>query len=104
MWFVIVIIIIILIIYLCNNKVEGFNDHYGTLCKSCENKTFNECMQCFNCSFCVDKWGNGKCIGGDVNSGPYNKEKCARIYNGDAFLRAKQDNKNCVMYGPKVNI
>jgi hypothetical protein len=105
MKFIIVIIIVILTILTWTyygNNVEGFNDHYGTLCGDCSNKTFGECKTCFNCIWCVDKWGNGKCIGGDNVSGPYNKEKCARIYTNDPFYRAKEnnDNYNCRQFGP----
>ena len=53
-------------------------------CLTCEGKTPNQCMHCFNCGFCVDAQGNGACIGGDYK-GPYNYEKCARWYSGDQF-------------------
>lgn len=80
---------------------EGFNEQTGQFCPSCVGKTFNQCLQCFNCGWCVDKWGNGACIGGDANQGPYNKENCAKFYHTDPFVWMKQINEDrkC-SYGP----
>ena len=105
MIFVIIVLIVIVAIYfiykLCKNNEEGFNDQTGRLCQSCDDKTFNQCLGCFNCGYCVDKWGNGKCIGGDAASGPYNKEKCALWYQGDPYVRMQQNNANYKCeYGP----
>ena len=93
---IIIMFMLALVLYFCMNKnqTENFNPGNGMLCTTCEDKTFNQCMGCFNCLYCVDKWGNGKCIGGDANSGPYNKEKCAIVYSGDQFLRMEQNNAN----------
>ncbi len=102
---IIMVILIIMLYFLMNrNKTEHFNETSGKLCTTCYEKTFNECLGCFNCLYCVDKWGNGKCIGGDIN-GTYNKEKCARIYSGDQFFRMQQNNKNykCEMGPPNQN-
>lgn len=106
MKFIIIIILLILVLYCISQKysnAETFNEQTGKLCQSCEGKTFNQCLGCFNCGYCVDKWGNGMCIGGDAASGPYNKEKCSMWYQGDQFVRMQQNNKNykCDM-GPPV--
>jgi hypothetical protein len=83
-----------------NKNKENFNEQTGRFCMDCMDKTFNQCTQCFNCSWCVDKWGNGNCIGGDIN-GPYNAEKCALYYNGDPWSRMVQNNDNYkCSYGP----
>lgn len=74
------------------NKKEGFEA--GKFCPICSGKTPNQCMGCFNCGWCVDEDGNGSCIGGSVNEGPFNNERCAQFYHGDPFYRMKQDNKN----------
>ena len=89
--FIIFIILILLCFYIyCNKKTnEYFNEQSGKFCPSCSNKTFNQCLSCFNCGFCVDKWGNSNCIGGDLNGG-YNKEKCAFWYYIDPYSRMIQ--------------
>ncbi|ARF09595.1 hypothetical protein Indivirus_1_218 [Indivirus ILV1] len=102
--FLILTIITILIIAFLGyqSKKERFNQDTGQFCGSCANKTFNECLNCFNCGYCVDKWGNGKCIGGDVTSGPYNKENCALWYTTDNWTGQVWRNNNYKLnYGPK---
>ena len=102
---IIIIIIILILVALCYKyypyQTENFNETSGKLCHSCKGKTFNECMGCFNCGYCIDEWGNGMCIGGDANSGPYNAEKCKIWYQGDQFVTMKQHNENYkCSYGP----
>jgi hypothetical protein len=70
---------------------EHFNDQTGKLCNSCVGKSFNQCLGCFNCGFCVDKYGNSGCIAGDQN-GPYNYESCARWYYSDPYSFMIQKN------------
>lgn len=95
--FIIIIIIILFVIYLLfwnkntNVNAEHFNEESGRFCRTCSEKTPNQCLSCFNCGFCVDKWGNSKCIGGDVN-GPYNFEECAFWYYIDPYSRMKENN------------
>ena len=82
------------------NRYEGFNEQVGRFCHTCSGKNFNQCTGCFNCGFCVDKWGNSGCIGGDYK-GPYNYEKCAYWYTGDPFTKMLQMNKDYKRsYGP----
>lgn len=99
------IIILLAILYLSYNKInkkEGFNRDTGQLCGTCSDKSFNQCLGCFNCGFCIDKWGNGKCIGGNVASGPNNKENCALWYTTDDWTEAVRMNNNYKKsYGPK---
>jgi hypothetical protein len=73
-----------------NNK-EYFNEQVGKFCYSCEEKTYNQCLNCFNCGFCVDKHGNGKCIEGD-HTGPYNGNICGMWYSGDPLTKMNQNN------------
>lgn len=90
----IVVGLIVVCLILNFNKsggVEGFNEQAGRFCHTCAGKNFNQCSQCFNCGFCVDKWGNGGCIGGD-HTGPYNFERCAFWYSGDPYARMNQRN------------
>jgi hypothetical protein len=105
MWLILVLIftIIIVALFIINKGFtynEHFNEQMGRFCGSCSERTFGQCLQCFNCSWCVDKFGNGRCIGGDVN-GPYNYEKCALYYNSDPFNRMKYNNSHYkCSYGP----
>ena len=97
----IIVLIIFVIILMTKNNKEGFNEQVGTFCYTCKEKTPNQCLRCFNCGFCVDQFGNAKCIGGD-QYGPWNREKCARWIYGDPFSRMIQDNDNYkCSYGPK---
>ena len=94
---------IVSLCFIINKKriPEFFNESVGQMCGTCEGKTINQCLACFNCGFCVDKFGNSKCVGGDVASGAYNKENCAMWYVRDPFQRMQQmnDNYKC-SYGP----
>ena len=91
MLLIILLIIILFFIWISESK-EGFNDHSGQLCTTCNGRTFNQCLQCFNCGFCVDKWGNSTCVGGD-RFGPYNFEKCDYYYYIDPYYRMMENNK-----------
>lgn len=93
----IISIILIFIYYLYAikfNTNEGFSQFVGTFCKTCGDKTFNQCTNCFNCGWCTDEYGNGKCIGGSVIDGPFNNEKCAKFYHGDPFYQMKYRNEH----------
>jgi hypothetical protein len=82
------------------NVKEGFNEQVGNLCLDCYGKNFNQCLNCFNCGWAVDRNGNGTCIGGDV-LGPYNYERVARWYSGDPFYRMQERNRDYKLsYGP----
>ena len=99
---IIAIIVIILIYknYKKNSSVEGYNEQSGRFCPTCVNKTFNQCLRCFNCGWCVDKYGNSGCVGGDQN-GPYNYEDCAKWYYIDPFTFMTQRNNDYkCSYGP----
>jgi hypothetical protein len=86
------VFILLMILVVKSNVQEAFNDQTGKFCYDCDNKTINQCMQCFNCGFCVDKNGNGKCIPGD-HTGPWNKEDCYQWHYGDPFSYMLQINK-----------
>lgn len=58
-----------------NNKMtEDFNNQTGFYCSSCENKTLNQCLRCFNCGFADFEDGTGMCLEGG-NRGPFKKIK-----------------------------
>jgi hypothetical protein len=95
------IVVVILVLNNNNNNKENFNNQSGQYCYDCEGKTPNQCDQCFNCGFCLDEFGNGACIGGDMN-GPYNRQKCVGWYNIDPLNQLNEDNENYkCSYGPK---
>ena len=103
-WIYILLIIVIAIfayIMIFKQKQENFNEQSGRLCTTCSGRTFNQCTQCFNCLWIVDKFGQGACVGGDVASGPYNNEQYAMYYTGDPLptMKYMNDNYKC-SYGP----
>lgn len=106
MWLIIVLIILILILTVRINvdkNKEGFQNYgSGQFCPDCSGRTYNQCLSCFNCGFCVDIFGNSSCINSTVASGPLNKEKCARLYMADPWndMREMNDNYKC-SYGPR---
>lgn len=101
LFIIILAILLLYFVYHLYNNTEGFTNEIGKLCNTCSDRNFNQCTDCFNCGFCVDEWGNGSCIGGDVH-GPYNYEKCARWYSGDPFGRMNWNNQHYKCeYGPK---
>ena len=104
-WIVVVVVVLLLLTGVFQQGVdyvtEGFNNQAGQFCTTCAGKTFNQCSGCFNCGYCVDRYGNGGCIGGD-HKGPYNFERCARWYSGDPYAYMLQRNKNYQCnYGPR---
>lgn len=81
---------------------EHFNEQTGFFCSTCNDKTFNQCVRCFNCLWVTDKWNNSKCIGGDIASGPYNNEDYAYYTATDPLPTMKYMNKNYkCSYGPR---
>ena len=74
------ILIIMTLYMLFDNKhiifgkkiTENFNDQNGFYCSSCENKTLNQCLRCFNCGFADFADGSGMCMEGG-NRGPFKK-------------------------------
>lgn len=101
---IIIIVVLLLVVWYFkkSTKVEGFRAQQGQFCMSCQGKSYNQCLNCFNCGWCVDEFGNGGCVGGDVNSGPYNKEQCAQWDTNDPFTDMKYMNSHYKMsYGPK---
>jgi len=106
--FFLIIVILLFVVFLINYKYnifnipyqENFNNQTGRFCSSCNNLNFNQCLNCFNCGFCIDKNGKGACVSGDIH-GPYNSLKCVKWYSGDPFsyMKSRNDNYKC-SYGP----
>lgn len=101
-YIIIIGIILTIILYkICNvqhNKteltnVENFDGKYGHHCFTCSGKTINQCTECANCGFCLDSYGNAKCIPGDIH-GPYDKRiHCRMWYHSDPYSRMLWYNK-----------
>lgn len=106
MWLIYIILIIMTVWFVemtrySGQKKEHFNEQVGKFCTECHNKTFNQCLSCFNCGFGIDKFGNSACIGGDHN-GPFNYEEVALWYYGDPWSRMQYNNQHYkCSYGPK---
>ena len=88
------LIVLIVIWLIFSSRSEPFAEISGQFCGSCQGKGVNQCTNCFNCLYMVDQWGNSQCLGGDIASGPYNKEKYALAYAADPYLRMKYNNKH----------
>lgn len=77
----VIIFVLFLIIYIysvfsmpCNKQIEKMDEMGGKYCENCENKTFGQCMRCFNCGFYSESPGyKGKCIPGTFR-GPDNPQ------------------------------
>ena len=81
-----------------NTNSEPFTDLAGQFCGSCKNKTYNQCINCANCGFLVDEFGNSGCVGGDHN-GPYNYEKGSKWYYYSPWTQMLQDQMSDVDSG-----
>lgn len=100
MGLIVFLIMLFVIYYLFWRRTEGFNETVGRFCSTCRGKTYNQCTNCFNCGFCVDKYGNMKCVAGD-HKGQYNYEDCAVWYSGDRYSDMMKMNGNYkCSYGP----
>ena len=76
--------ILILLYAGCN---ENFNLTTGKYCINCEKKTFGQCMDCFNCGFCLTGKDMGYCTSG-TRLGPDVRDKtCKRWIHNDEFSR-----------------
>ena len=104
LFYILLIIIVAVFIWLFinNRATEHFNEQSGQLCLDCTEKNFGQCLKCFNCTWIIDRFNNGSCVGGDVHNGPYNNEEHTMAYYGDPWAQKKYDNDHYkCSYGPK---
>jgi len=98
-------IIFIIIYWLVMNKNSTKEDYSlvtpsGKLCGDCAGRNLNSCLDCFDCGYCIDDWGNGRCVPGDYK-GPYNHENCKYYLQGDPYRTMLERNRNYkCSYGP----
>jgi hypothetical protein len=94
---IIILFVIFVIIFLCKNDNENFYIRDPLLhlvsfkpkCKRCNNLAKNECGRCLNCGWCIDKYGNGKCVSGD-EKGSYDIDSDCKIWRHPSrFYRYK---------------
>ncbi len=102
--YILFLIFIIIIIYKLSDSVEKFSDNSGNYCGSCNNRTFGQCINCFNCDFVVDpKNGNeGICVKGSID-GPQ-KYTNKLWYTGDNFWRYNEVTKQNCIFKPYQNL
>ncbi len=85
---IILLLVVLFVIYkllFASQDLENFNRTTGKWCDNCEKKSFGQCLDCFNCGFCVTESGKGYCTKGNV-FGPYdNNENCVRWIHNDEF-------------------
>lgn len=87
-----------------NKHKEPFNEQVGKYCHRCDSyTTMNQCLQCFNCGWLLNKNSDAICVKGD-HTGPYeshNKQNMLKWYHTDPWLTMTQrnDNYRC-SYGP----
>ena len=81
------ILLTICVLFLVYNQ-EHYGRIHGKWCEKCNKKTFGQCMDCFNCGFCLKGNNKGYCTEGTV-FGPNNKyEKCQRWIHNDDYSRS----------------
>ena len=70
---IVIIVIALYIIYNlitkkcpCGSKQENFGRINGKYCRpeDCNKKTFGQCLDCFNCGFCINSESSGVCKSG----------------------------------------
>jgi len=87
--------------YNTNPTVEGYNDENGRFCLDCHDKNLSSCLSCFNCGWCQNADGTGKCIGATIAAGAANNERCGRLMMGDPWAAMIERNRNYkCSYGP----
>ena len=98
-----IICIIVLIFYVyvyfsnCNKQLEGLNEGTSHYCHNCNDLSFGQCMECYNCGFCAS--GNkGKCVSGSFMGpqsiwGDEKQKNCPRYYHNDQFWRYLNSDK-----------
>jgi hypothetical protein len=85
---IILFIIILITIYKFYDiylNTENFNRTHGKWCENCKEKSFGQCLDCFNCGFCITESGKGYCTKGNVFGPKDSSEKCKRWIHNDEF-------------------
>lgn len=97
-----IIIVFVLLTKYYPKTTENFGSDTGQFCLDCKNKNLNQCVNCFNCGYFVDNYGNHGCIPGD-HKGPYNREEALIWYYGDPWSRVLQSPIDKCYNGKKDN-
>lgn len=88
------IVIAVIAMTLSNRSkvVEEFTNRQGHYCRTCNNKSMNNCLECYNCGFYKQKNQNyGRCVAGGVygpeGSDRYQRSLSGMWYHGDPYSR-----------------
>ncbi len=85
-------IAILVVLFLCQFKMEGYNE---TFCGNCKSLTTEQCENCENCGVCETRFGKKQCVQGD-SAGPYFTDKCSKWnYMGRSINKHNCRNTNC---------
>ena len=94
------LVVAVILLLMLTMNFERFNNTSGRFCPDCNGKNINQCLSCFSCGYCVDKYGNAKCVSGD-HKGPHNLENCKYWYSGNEFsAMMKLNGSYKCSYGP----
>ena len=83
------VIMMFIYIFVQADVGESFERFIGRLGGTCTAEMCSNCvgvracMECYECGYCVDDKGNGKCVAGNP-SGPYNGH-CNKWLHNDPF-------------------
>ncbi len=88
-------LVLLFVIYKYFLTTENFGRISGKWCKDCNKKTFGQCMDCFNCGFCLSESNKGYCTSGTV-FGPKDKsENCLRWIHADDYINNLHRTNTC---------
>jgi hypothetical protein len=95
MKYLIVLVLIVLFIIYKYFNTENFGRISGKWCIDCNKKSFGQCMDCFNCGFCLTESNKGYCTSGTV-FGPKDKsDKCLRWIHNDDYINNLHRTNTC---------
>ncbi len=92
---IILLILICLIIYYFTSTKENFNRTTGKWCDNCETKSFGQCMDCFNCGFCMTESNSGYCTKGNVFGPAKHDSECKKWMHNDDFIKNLHQSNTC---------
>ena len=71
-------------------KIEMLTENAGGYCTECNERTFGQCLKCYNCGYCKNG-KTGKCMRGNI-FGPDTKTKCDTWLTNDNYQRNNEIN------------
>ena len=80
------ILLTICVLFLIYNQ-EHYGRIHGKWCEKCNKKTFGQCMDCFNCGFCLTGADSGYCTSGTYMGPSVRDKTCKRWIHNDEYSR-----------------